>query len=99
MGVRLMHGIVDDDTQQFPKVKPDPLDSSVKQQLMYHIEEMLTLLGYDVSNQHFQRTPERVAQVLLTFHANGDTEEVSQILELSFDDPHDSLVMVGPIKV
>lgn len=63
------------------------------------MREILVLLGYDTNDQHIQRTPERVAQVLLEFHRNGKEEDVQKLLDVSFDESHDSLVMVGPIRI
>jgi GTP cyclohydrolase IA len=62
-----------------------------------HIQAVLENLGYDITDQHFARTPERAAQVLLDFHANGAEDDVAKLLEVSFSDTHDSLVQVGPI--
>jgi GTP cyclohydrolase IA len=64
------------------------------------VANILDLLGYDRSDQHFRRTPERAAKVLLEF-ANRpiDVEAVRDLLEVSFSDTYDSLVQVGPISV
>jgi GTP cyclohydrolase IA len=69
------------------------------QALQHHVGQILDWLGYDREDQHFKRTPERVAQVLLGFHKNGREEQVRKILDVAFSDKHDSLVQVGPIKV
>src|SRR5258708_1093715 len=76
------------------------LSGKLEQQLIpEHMREILRILGYDLDNQHFVRTPERAAQVLWEFRANGDDTSAAKLLEVSFRDPHQSLVIVGPIAI
>ena len=63
------------------------------------VATILTELGYDLGDQHLKRTPERFAKVLQQFAANGSIEEGERLLEVVFDDEHNSLVMVGPTRV
>jgi GTP cyclohydrolase I len=64
------------------------------------VANILDLLGYDRQDQHFKRTPERAAKVLLEFmHREMSVEAVGNLLEVSFSDTYDSLVQVGPISV
>lgn len=67
----------------------------------YHIEQILTRLGYDTTDQHFARTPKRVADVLggYKFHTNV-YENISAILEVKFIEPGtvNSLIIEGPIR-
>jgi GTP cyclohydrolase IA len=68
--------------------------------LKMHVASILDILGYDrVNDQHFLRTPFRYAQVLMEFAKNGEEESVAKLLEVSFSDEHDGLVIVGPIRV
>jgi GTP cyclohydrolase IA len=61
--------------------------------------EILQHLGYDLADEHMQRTPMRAAQAILEFRKNADTEKLEDILSVEFGSQHDSLVQVGPIKV
>jgi GTP cyclohydrolase IA len=70
-----------------------------EQQIAIHVAGILEWLGYDASDQHFARTPERMAEVLMSFAKNGDVQHAGAILDVSFEDTHDSLVQVGPIRV
>ena len=64
------------------------------------VRTIVTELGYDLDDQHFLLTPERVAKVLTAFSAtNADSATPADILAAVFDDEHDALVQVGPIKV
>jgi len=78
------------------------LESSREQDIQAAVQQMLTALGYDLNDQHFKRTPERVAKALMEFKAPVSAEEdvrVSEaILEVAFDDEHDSMVIVGPTE-
>jgi GTP cyclohydrolase IA len=67
--------------------------------LQYHVGEMLKVLGYDLEDQHFEKTPERVARVLSDFGPKRDADVALHLLDAQFDDEHDSLVLVGPISV
>jgi len=63
---------------------------------------LLESLGYDVNDQHFKRTPERVAKALTEFAAidkEVEYAEVAALLGVEFDDEHDSMVIVGPTRV
>jgi len=71
--------------------------AAIKAGVARRMKEILTLLGYDTTDQHFQRTPERVAQVLWEFHHNGRQEDLAKLLEVSFSDVYQSLVQVGPV--
>lgn len=64
------------------------------------IEDILLELGYDSTNQHFDRTPERVTEVLCGFAKNGNEESVKELLDVVFVEPKtvDSLVLEGPIS-
>jgi GTP cyclohydrolase IA len=63
------------------------------------VRTILRELGYDLGDQHFEHTPERFAALLLEFSKNADDETGAEILEVVFDDEHDSLVVVGPTRV
>lgn len=69
-------------------------------QVAQHIRELLYCLGYDITDQHFLRTPERAAEVLLGFAKNGDPEDVKRLLEVKFLEERtiDSVVIEGPIS-
>jgi len=74
--------------------------SNRNQLLQNHVASILDLLGYDRKDQHFARTPERAAKVLLEFaQREMSSEAVGKLLEVSFSDAYDSLVQVGPISV
>ena len=60
---------------------------------------ILQELGYDLTDQHTKKTPERVAKVLLGFRENVNDAVAAKLLEAVTDDEHDGLVMVGPIRV
>jgi GTP cyclohydrolase I len=64
------------------------------------VEVILDSLGYDRSNQHFQDTPRRVAEMLYGMRKNGDPEAAGKLLEVAFIEPGavDSLVLEGPIS-
>lgn len=64
------------------------------------VATILEHLGYDITDQHFRRTPERVANVLFGFRKNGDPEVVKQLLAVQFIEQGavDSLVLEGPIE-
>jgi GTP cyclohydrolase IA len=70
-----------------------------KEAIAGHMQSILQLLGYDVADQHFQRTPVRAAEVLWDYHQNGHAEGVGKFLEVQFADDYESLVMVGPVSV
>jgi GTP cyclohydrolase I len=63
------------------------------------VEVILEELGYDGTDPHFLKTPERYATALLGFQKNGDDTEAAKLLSAVFDDEHDSLVIVGPTRV
>jgi GTP cyclohydrolase IA len=67
--------------------------------LAMHITDMIGVLGYDQDDQHFFRSPVRVAKWLLEYASNGDPEKVEELLGVEFDDEHDSMVIVGPTRV
>jgi GTP cyclohydrolase I len=67
--------------------------------LEHHIAQILNILGYDLEDQHFRKTPERMAKWLRTFHKNAGDEEAHTLLDIQFDEEHDSLVVVGPTTV
>lgn len=64
------------------------------------ITDILAALGYDISDQHFTRTPKRVAQVLLDLRKNGNPQVVKDLLEVQFieEGAVNSLVIEGPIS-
>jgi GTP cyclohydrolase I len=51
--------------------------------LVYHMREVLSLLGLDPDNQHFSRTPERVTKVL---RAYVQTIDLNAVLSDGFED-------------
>src|SRR5690606_6727971 len=62
---------------------------------------LLESLGYDVNDQHFKRTPERVAKALTEFAAidkEVEYAEAAALLGVVFDDVHDSRVIVGQTR-
>jgi GTP cyclohydrolase IA len=64
-----------------------------------NVANILALLGYDPEDQHFERSPIRVAKWMLEFEANSHPEKVEELLGVEFDDEHDSMVIVGPVSV
>lgn len=76
--------------------------TSVEQhgKLRQAVREMLEALGYDLSDQHFSRTPQRVTDVLLGYAKNGSPEAVKSLLEVKFieEGAISSLVLEGPIS-
>lgn len=69
------------------------------EQLQQHVAAILELLGYDLTDQHFLRSPERISKVWAAFTKNGSDSEAASLLDVVFDDEHDSLIQVGPISV
>lgn len=67
--------------------------------IAYHISEILTALGYDPRDQHFLETPQRVERALRLYARNHDDDAASRHLDAVFSDAHDSMVIVGPIRV
>jgi GTP cyclohydrolase I len=61
------------------------------------VEILLSELGYDLSDAHFRRTPERVAEALNGF-SKSRHDRAHDILDVSFEDGFSSLVLVGPIE-
>jgi GTP cyclohydrolase I len=70
---------------------------SAQRKLEVAAEQLLKALGYSLEDQHFQLTPTRMATWLETFAANGDDDIAAAMLDVQFDEEHDSLVAVGPI--
>jgi GTP cyclohydrolase I len=69
-----------------------------EQEIATAVSTILQNLGYDLTDQHFRRTPERVAKMLSEFRANGDPESVKSLLEVVFtENTIDSVVVEGPI--
>jgi len=64
----------------------------------HSIADIFTALGYDLEDQHMKKTPERMRKWLELFAANGDDAHGAELLQAQFDDEHDSMVVVGPIK-
>lgn len=64
------------------------------------VETIIENLGYDIRDQHFARTPDRVASVLAGFAKNGDPEVAKKLLGVQFIEQGtvDSLVLEGPIE-
>lgn len=64
------------------------------------VTTILTELGYDITDQHFAKTPERVAKVMAGLRKNGDPEIARKLLGVQFIEPGavDSLVLEGPIN-
>lgn len=64
------------------------------------IATIITELGYDLSNEHFLRTPERVASMMSEFRKNGSDEEAAELLGIKFraDLSIDSVVIEGPVR-
>jgi GTP cyclohydrolase I len=83
----------------FAEERFNPTEAVREDRLEIAVAEILRVLGYDLSDQHFKKTPERVAKVLQEFAPKTDATEALHLLDAQFDDEHDSLVMVGPIKV
>jgi GTP cyclohydrolase I len=63
------------------------------------IHDLLTVLGYDVSDPHFTRTPERAVSWLIDFTQNGDPMKAKELLDVQFpQDVPSGLVLVGPTE-
>lgn len=73
---------------------------TIRERLAWHSQQILTLLGYDLANQHFARTPHRVAEVLLDYQRYENADLVAGILEVQFVEPGavNSLLIEGPIR-
>lgn len=70
-----------------------------EQPIAFHISKILTALGYDTDDQHFRDTPERVEKALRLYARNQDDQAARRHLDAVFSDGHDSMVIVGPIRV
>src|SRR5689334_21463569 len=72
-----------------------------REELESHLRRVIELLGYDPEDQHFKRTPIRVAQVVRLFESHGSFEEADatagKLLVVQFVDVIDSMVVVGTI--
>jgi GTP cyclohydrolase IA len=79
---------------------PKPQKITRRQEIQHAVRTILYALGYDTENEHFARTPERVADLMLKFAANGSDEEAAELLGVKFDAnlSIDSLVIEGPIR-
>lgn len=89
------------DISPFKQLETQELQSMTIQSA---VMTMIGALGYDIDDQHFARTPERVAKALMEFgalpvDAGKEEAEVSAILGVEFDDEHDAMVIVGPTEV
>lgn len=82
-------------------------DDTEERHVIYRENEIATAvgvilenLGYDVGDQHFERTPERVARLLIAYRKNGKPEDVKKLLDIAFTEEGavDSLVLEGPIS-
>jgi GTP cyclohydrolase I len=60
------------------------------------VSMLLSELGYDLDDPHFQRTPERVAEAMTGF-GKARFDRAADILDVTFEDGFSSLVLVGPI--
>src|SRR5687767_8387645 len=65
----------------------------------YYLQQIFKDLGYDLSDPHFLKTPERIAKWMWEFRKNGEPTAAGALLQAVFDDEHNSLVQVGPISV
>jgi len=74
-------------------------DDLFADEIARHVAHIVELLGYDPTDQHFAKTPQRVAKWLLDFRANGSQEDAKALLEAVFDDEHGEMVIVGPTVV
>jgi GTP cyclohydrolase IA len=80
-------------------VSADPkIEAAVSSQLNLYVHNILALLGYDPTNNHFRRTPERVADLLAEFACNADPSEVARLLDVKYEEDYTELVMVGPVR-
>lgn len=74
---------------------------STRELLAHHVGQILDHLGYDrINGQHFKKTPERVAEVLLHYAKNADESLLAELLGVQFTEPDaiSSLVMEGPVR-
>lgn len=60
--------------------------------------EMIEQLGYDLSDENFQRTPERAAKWLASFSKLDENAFLENVLDPVFPEDHDEMVIVGPIE-
>lgn len=83
-----------------PEAYMASVDSERTSNIECAIETILENLGYDIKDQHFRRTPDRVAAVMTAFRKNGDPAAVKELLEVKFTEPGaiDSVVIEGPIS-
>jgi GTP cyclohydrolase I len=72
---------------------------TAEERIQAAVRLILRELGYSTADQHFEHTPERYAKLLLEYRRNGSDETGAELLEVVFDDEHDSLVIVGPTRV
>lgn len=64
------------------------------------IAVLLEQLGYDLSDQHFLKTPARAAKVLERYRRKENIDAAARdLVQAVFDEEHDSMVIVGPVKV
>jgi GTP cyclohydrolase IA len=70
-----------------------------RKEIEEHYAAVLELLGYDLTDEHVKKTPQRAALALWDFRSNGHDGDVERLLGLDFESQHDSLVQVGPIRV
>lgn len=69
-------------------------------EIQHAIRSIIVALGYDLGDEHFLRTPERVAEMMLEFRKGASDESAAELLGVKFDAnlSVDSLVLEGPVR-
>jgi GTP cyclohydrolase I len=79
-------------------VGPEDINDDDRFVIASFVTGLLTELGYDTDDPHFQRTPYRVTEWLTRLAKNASEEEAAKLLEVVFTETApDNLVIVGPI--
>ena len=75
--------------------------AEVKKGLMndtaYMLRNAMSLAGFDLNDQHFKDTPDRVARMWAEFSREGMHEKIRQVLSHSFTSNNDEMISVPNI--
>lgn len=81
--------MIDTNLLQFPQDKVE--------QLMYHYQEILTLLGEDAGREGLIKTPQRVAKAMLTLTRGYEVDPQEVLLAAKFKEDYRQMVIVKDI--
>lgn len=73
-------------------------DNERMEQLMFHYQAILRLLGEDPSREGLLKTPERVAKAMRTLTRGYDMDPVAVINSAKFSEDYDQMVIVKDIR-